>query len=198
MKFVTGLTLLLLMIVVIGCGVNKDYVQQQIAESESRTNSQIGTLRDKTDGNATEISKLQSLSQQLSEKADLAINKAKGFENYQILWQGEVNFDFDSYEINATAEQILMEAGEKLEQNPGSVIEIVGHTDGTGSGQYNLMLGQHRAESAKLFLADRFGISLYRMFILSYGEKKPIALPSETQANSKNRRVNLTIWGNME
>ena len=45
------------------------------------------------------------------------------------------------------------------------------------------------------FLASRFGISLYRMFILSYGEDKPIAMPDENQAHAKNRRVALTVWG---
>ena len=188
----------LLTVLVVGCGVNKDYVQQQIAESESRTNTQITGLRDKTDGNATEIAKLQSLAAQIDGKADMAINKAKGFENYQIIWQGEVNYDFDSYEVNATAEQILIEAGEKLEQNPGSIIEIAGHTDKTGSQKYNLMLGQQRADAAKLFLADRFGISLYRMFVISYGKNKPVAMQDENQASSKNRRVRLTIWGELK
>ncbi len=189
--------LLLLTLSIVGCGVNKDYVSQQIQDSESRTNAEIGTLRDKTDGNASEITKLRSLASQIDGKADLAINKAKGFENYQILWQGEVNFDFDSYAINGAAEQILMDAGDKMDQNPGSVIEIAGHTDKTGSASYNVLLGQQRASSAKRFLSEKFGVSLYRMFMISFGENKPVSMPGETESSSKNRRVSLTIWGPM-
>ena len=133
--------LLALTLMFVGCGVNKDYVAQQIQDSEARTGSEIGSLRDKTDGNASEITKLRSLATELDAKADMAINKAKGFENYQVIWQGEINFDFDKADVNAAAEQILNEAGDKMEQNPGSVIEIVGHTDKTGSANYNLMLG---------------------------------------------------------
>ena len=191
------IAVLLISLMIIGCGVNKDYVAQQIQDSEARTKSEINTLSDKTDGNATEITKLRSLSNELSDKADMAINKAKGFENYQIIWQGEINYDFDSYEINATAEQILIEAGEQLEQKSGSLIEIAGHTDRTGAAKYNLMLGQQRSDAAKRFLSERFGISLYRMFIISFGESKPVALADENQASSRNRRVSLVIWGEL-
>jgi len=180
-----------------GCGVNKDYVAQQISESEARTSGEINTLRDKTDGNAAEISKLQSLASQLSDKTDMAINKAKGFENYQIIWEGVVNFDFDSYAITGIAEQTLVEAGEKMEQSPGSIIEIAGHSDPTGSSSYNMLLGEKRANSAKRFLNDRFGTSLYRMFVISYGEEKPTAMLDENQSASKNRRVTLRIWGEL-
>lgn len=185
----------LMLIMIAGCGVNKDYVAQQIAESESRTDAKVGELRDQTDGNSAEIAKLQSLATQLGEKADMAINEAKGFENYQVIWSGEINFPFDSYDITETAATILNEAGDKMGQNPGAVIEIAGFTDRTGSSKYNLMLGQQRAEAAKLFLADNFGVSLYRMFIISFGENKPVAMPDEMEAASKNRRVTLKIWG---
>lgn len=189
---------LIVTLLFIGCGASKDYVQQQIQQSESRTDAEIGTLRDKTDANAAEVNKLRSLATELSTKADMAINKAKGFENYQIIWQGEINFDFDSYLITTAAEQILTEAGEKMEEHSGSVIELTGHTDHTGSAKYNIMLGEQRANGAKRFLADRFGISLYRMFVISYGKQKPVALPDEHHAASKNRRVALTVWGELK
>jgi len=180
-----------------GCGVNKDYVAQQISDSEARTGSAVKAVSDKTDANATEITKLRSLSAELSEKTDMAINEAKGFETYQIIWQGEINFDFDSYAITANAEQVLIEAGEKMEQNPSSVIEVAGYTDNTGSSKYNYLLGEKRADSAKRFLADRFGVSLYRMFVISYGEDKPLVMDNEQQESSKNRRVALKIWGKL-
>ncbi|MFQ5500531.1 MAG: OmpA family protein [Candidatus Zixiibacteriota bacterium] len=192
----TGL-LSVLMLALSGCGASKKYVNEAIATSEANTSSQISQLRDKTDGNAAEISKLRSLASELSDKTDMAISEAEGFENYQIIWEGTINFDFDGYEITATAEQVLMEAGEKLEQSSGSLVEIVGHADRTGNRGYNLMLGEKRANATKRFLAERFGISLYRMFVLSQGEEKPVAMPDERNAASKNRRVTLKIWGQL-
>ncbi len=189
------LILLMLALLVAGCGVNKDYVSQQIASSEAKTDSKINGVSAKTEANAAEVTRLKGLAQELSDKTDMAINKAAGFENYVILWSGEVNFEYDSYDIGDVAAQTLNEAGEKLEANPGSVIEMAGHTDGTGSQKYNYLLAEKRANSTKRFLAERFGISLYRMFVISYGEDKPVAAADERNANTKNRRVSLSIWG---
>jgi peptidoglycan-associated lipoprotein len=193
----TGILIGGLVLLASGCGVNKDYVQQQISESETRTDSKIAPLKEQTDANVAGIADLQSLAKQLSEKADMAINQAKGFENYQIIWSGVINFDFDSYEITPTAADVLNEAGQKMEQNPNSVIEIAGHTDHTGSAKYNLLLGERRADAAKRFLVDNFGISLYRLFIISHGKEKPVAMPDERGANAKNRRVTLKVWGRL-
>ncbi len=187
--------LLLAALLVAGCGASKDYVNQQISDAEARMNSKVDAAQSKADANATDIAKLQSLAQQLQDSVHLAINKAAGFENYQVIWSGEIHFAFDSYAIDQVASKTLDEAGDKLEANPGSIIEIAGHTDRTGSSDYNYKLGQERSNSAKRYLAERFGVAMYRMFTISYGKDKPVALPDEQKAASKNRRVMLTIWG---
>jgi outer membrane protein OmpA-like peptidoglycan-associated protein len=187
----------LLLIAVAGCGVKKDFVAQQIADSESRTNAKIGGLDEKSGITAAELARLQQLTTELGKKTDMALNKAAGFENYQVIWSGEINFSFDSWEIDNVAEQILNEAGQKMQAVPNSLLEVAGHTDATGPKQYNFTLGERRAEAAKLFLTDHFGISLYRMYTISYGKSKPIAMPDQRQAGSKNRRVTLKLWGPM-
>jgi peptidoglycan-associated lipoprotein len=186
-----------LLLLAAGCGVNKEYVAEEIAASEARTGAEITAVDGKADQNAAEVARLQQLAVELGEKADLAIDKASGFENYQVIWSGEINFGFDSYDIDDVSGSILDEAGMKLEQVPSSLLEIVGHTDRTGASNYNFLLGEKRANSAKRYLADKFGISLYRMFVVSYGEEKPVAMPDEENASSKNRRVVLQVWGPM-
>ncbi|MFZ5980297.1 MAG: OmpA family protein [Candidatus Zixiibacteriota bacterium] len=195
--YVLPVILAFMVILVSGCGVNKDYVAQQINDSEAKTNAKIDAVSTKVDTNDQEITKLKALAAQLEQKADMAINKASGFENYQIIWSGEINYDFDSYEIDELAGGILNEAGEKMESYPSSLLEIAGHADKTGSSNYNFLLGEKRANNAKKYLAERFGINLYRMFVVSYGEDKPVALPDEQHASSKNRRVTLTLWGQL-
>lgn len=192
------IVLLAALFLVAGCGVKQQFVLDEIAASEARSQAEIGSVRDKVDMNVEELTRLQALATALDEKADLAINKASGFENYQIIWSGEINFTFDSYVVDDVAASILDEAGMKLEQVPGSLLEIVGHADRTGSASYNLLLGEKRANSSKRFLADKFGISLYRMFVVSYGEEKPAAMPDENQSASRNRRVTLSVWGALQ
>ncbi|MFH1686682.1 MAG: OmpA family protein [bacterium] len=194
---ITVALFVLMALLLMGCGASKSYVEEQIQASESRVNAQVASLTDRTDANAAEVAKLRTLASELSDKTDMAINQAKGFENYQVIWSGEINFGFDSWELNGAAEQTMMDAGGKMTEVPGSIIEITGHADRTGSANYNLMLGEKRAGAAKRFLADQYGISLYRMFTMSFGEGKPIALPDEKNASSRNRRVTLKVWGQL-
>ncbi|UCC43384.1 MAG: OmpA family protein [Candidatus Zixiibacteriota bacterium] len=191
------LLLAVMLLMIAGCGVNEDFVGQQILESEARDAAKMEAIRAQADANAAELTALRNLATELESKADMALNEAKGFENYQIIWEGEVNFAYDSYEIDDIAAQILNDAGAKMEAYPGSLAEFVGHTDATGTAKYNIMLGEKRAGAARRYLADNYGISLYRMFVLSYGEEKPVALPDERDANSRNRRVKVRIWGNL-
>ncbi len=178
-----------------GCGVKKDYVAQQIADSESRTNSKIDANASLT---ASDIARLQQLTSELSKKTDMALNKVSGFENYQVIWSGEINFSFDSWEVDNVGEQILNEAGQKMQEVKNSLLEVAGHTDAVGSSQYNFTLGERRADAAKLYLNDHFGVSLYRMYTISYGKSKLIAMPDQHQAGAKNRRVTLQLWGPMQ
>ena len=196
MKFMKLISLLAILALFVGCA-SKGYVEEQIRASESRTSAQLTDVSGKSSSMETELAQLKALSKQLEEKTEMALNEAKGFENYQIIWQGEINFDFDSYQIMSVAEQSLMEAGQKMEQSAGSLVELIGHTDQTGSNKYNLMLGERRAESVRRFLNDRFGISLYRMFTLSYGKEKPMAMMEQPNSASKNRRVKVVVWGEL-
>ena len=187
----------LLAIALVGCGVKKDFVAQQIAESESRTNAKLGSLDDKSGVTASDLARLQQLTSELSKKTDVALNKAAGFENYQVIWSGEINFSFGSWEVDDVAGQILNGAGQKMKEVKNSLLEVAGHTDATGSSQYNFTLGERRADAAKRYLNDHFGVSLYRMYTISFGKSKPVALPDQRQAGSKNRRVTLQLWGPM-
>jgi peptidoglycan-associated lipoprotein len=181
-------------LLVAGCGASKGYVDEQIAASEARTNSQVSAVSTKTDANAAEIAKLNTLAAQLQKNTELALNKAAGFENYQIIWSGEINFAFDSYALDNVSTDILTEAGQKLEGNPSSIVELAGHCDRTGSKTYNYELGHQRAAEAQRFFSEKFGIQAYRMFVLSFGKDQPQAAPDEKYSASKNRRVNITIW----
>ena len=73
---------------------------------------------------------------------------------------------------------------------PRSELIIEGHTDSRGTVEYNLSLGERRAESAKSFLVD-LGIDSSRLTTISYGEERPVAYGSGESNWSQNRRVEL-------
>ncbi|UCD16966.1 MAG: OmpA family protein [Candidatus Zixiibacteriota bacterium] len=179
-----------------GCA-SKGYVDQKMAEVQARMDADMNTVKAQSSMNADEINKLKALSNELSEKADLALNEAKGFENYRIIWEGVVNFDFDSYDLTQTAKDNLEDLGQKMIDYPRSLLELAGHTDQMGSSDYNFTLGQKRAESVKKYLVDQYAVALYRMFTVSHGETRPVAMPDEQNAYSKNRRVVLKLYGQL-
>ena len=186
---VMSLTLLLA-----NCGVRKKYVANEIAKSEERLTSRIQDISNRTELNSAEIANLENLALELSRKTDLAINKAAGFEDYQVIWEGNVLFGFDKAALDGEAKDVLSVAGDTMMILKRSIIEIAGHTDPIGPADYNYQLGQRRANATHRFLSEKFGIPLYRMFIVSYGKDKPIAMPDMRNSNARNRRVTLRIW----
>ncbi len=185
------------LLLISGCA-SKGYVDQKMAEVKADSDAQIQELKAQAALNSDDVNKLKTLANDLSDKTDLALNQSKGFENYQVIWEGVVNFDFDSYELTDLAKDNLEGLGMKMTDYARALLEIVGHTDQSGSANYNLELGEKRSAAVKKYLIDQYGIALYRMFTASLGETKQVSLPDEKDAYSKNRRVVLTLWGELK
>ena len=99
-----------------------------------------------------------------------------------------INFDFDQYDIDARARQILDSQAQWLTQFPNTRITLEGHADERGTREYNLALGDRRANAAKNYLAAR-GVSPARITTISYGKERPIALGSDETSWAQNRRA---------
>jgi len=104
----------------------------------------------------------------------------------------DVHFAFDRYDLTITAQTMLRENAEWLRANPGVQIIVEGHCDERGSNEYNLALGERRAEAIKNYLVS-LGISDSRMRTISYGEEMPLDPASNEAAWSKNRRGHLLV-----
>ncbi len=184
----------LVSVALMGCS-SKGYVDKKMAELQVRVDTQLDSVKVQSSTNADEIEKMKALTGELSQKVDKLPNQVTGYENYKVIWEGSVNFGFDSQDISDVSSEILGGLGQKMVDVPKSVLEIAGHTDKTGPANYNFQLGIRRAESVKTFLTDKYGVPLYRMYTVSFGNTKPLAMPDQTNANAKNRRVMLRLWG---
>jgi peptidoglycan-associated lipoprotein len=105
-----------------------------------------------------------------------------------------VFFDYDSYEIGFEAEQVLQAKIPLLRANPGVRIRIEGHADQRGSTEYNLALGQRRAQAVREYLAA-YGIDAGRLATSSYGKERPLVDGDGEAAWSRNRRAEFVITG---
>ncbi|HXV22076.1 MAG TPA: peptidoglycan-associated lipoprotein Pal [Desulfuromonadales bacterium] len=97
-------------------------------------------------------------------------------------------FEFDAYTLTPEAQAILTRNAEWLRQNPAARLSIEGHCDERGSDEYNLALGQRRAEAVKDYLVS-LGVAAERLNSISYGEERPAAAGSDESAWSQNRRA---------
>jgi OOP family OmpA-OmpF porin len=103
-----------------------------------------------------------------------------------------VYFDFDKYELKPEAREALKKNADWLTQNPGKKVVIEGNCDERGTNEYNMALGQRRAEAAAKYL-NTLGISAGRISTISYGEDKPICKESTEECWAKNRRDDFMI-----
>ena len=99
-----------------------------------------------------------------------------------------VNFGTDMFDIDGTARGILDSQAEWLARYPNVRITIEGHCDERGTREYNLALGDRRANSAKNYLIAR-GVPASRITTISYGDERPIAVGSDDASWAQNRRA---------
>ncbi|MGA9582547.1 MAG: peptidoglycan-associated lipoprotein Pal [Allosphingosinicella sp.] len=99
-----------------------------------------------------------------------------------------VFFDTDQYDLDDRDRATLDAQAQWLNQYPNVRITIEGHADERGTRDYNLALGDRRANAAKNYLAAR-GVSAGRMTVISYGKERPEALGSDESAWVQNRRA---------
>lgn len=104
----------------------------------------------------------------------------------------DIHFDFDRFNLRPDALKILDEAIARLQANPTINVTIEGHCDSVGTQQYNLALGERRANSARDYLVSR-GIAASRLRTVSYGEDRPIDTNATAAGRARNRRAHLAI-----
>jgi peptidoglycan-associated lipoprotein len=102
-------------------------------------------------------------------------------------------FDTDQYDVDAQDQQTLQSQAAWLQQNPNVRVTIEGHADERGTRDYNIALGERRANAAKNYLAS-LGIDPSRINTVSYGKERPAALGSDEASWAQNRRaVTVTV-----
>lgn len=112
---------------------------------------------------------------------------------------GDVLFDFDSADIRAEAEPVLVGVADVLKQHPDAAVTIAGYTDAKGSDSYNLALSERRAASVKVWLVENAGVDGAKLTTQGLGEANPVAPNTNPDGSDnpdgrqKNRRVEIAV-----
>jgi peptidoglycan-associated lipoprotein len=103
-----------------------------------------------------------------------------------------IYFDFDKYVILPDGRDAIKRNADWLQQNPGAKVVVEGNCDERGTNEYNMALGQRRADAAAKYLID-LGVAKDRIGTVSYGEEKPICTEKTETCWSKNRRDDFVL-----
>lgn len=103
-----------------------------------------------------------------------------------------VHYPFDSFALDSKAKADLNANAEILKAKTNLAVQIEGHCDQRGGIQYNIALGEKRANAAKSYLVGQ-GVSVNQITTISYGKERPIDSATTEEAYAKNRRANFVI-----
>ncbi|MCR4396422.1 MAG: OmpA family protein, partial [Candidatus Saccharicenans sp.] len=104
-------------------------------------------------------------------------------------------FDVDKYDLRPASQENLKRLATILNKYPDTNIIIEGHTDSTGTREYNLTLSERRAKAVANFLAQ-LGVQSSRFTVQGYGPDQPLASNDTPEGRQQNRRVDLGIIAN--
>lgn len=184
-----------------GCA-SKKYVRTELEAAEDETNERLNLIKAQIEDTQEDLAEQDERLGETSktaldalERAIAAGKLAKGKLLYErVLSDDKVRFGFDEAQLSADARGALdLFARELLARNENVFIEIQGHTDSVGSEDYNMKLGERRAEAVRRYLNAQHAIPLHRMSVISYGESEPVTDNSTRDARAQNRRVVLVV-----
>ncbi len=146
--------------------------ERQVCPSDTTTYTMTATGEGGTATSSATVNVVQP--------AVLPMGDASMFEN--------IHFDFDKSFIRDDAKPILRNVADHMKKNPGAQLQIEGHCDERGTSEYNMALGQRRADSASKYLVH-LGVGADRISTISYGEERPADPGHNEEAWAKNRRA---------
>jgi peptidoglycan-associated lipoprotein len=105
-----------------------------------------------------------------------------------------IRFEYDSSEIKAEYAPVIAAQGKRLSADRHAAVRLEGHTDERGSAEYNVALGERRAQAVKKALLLQGALDT-QLSTVSYGEERPVADGHDEAAWSQNRRVEIILLG---
>jgi len=203
-----SLTIFILMLClglfVTGCAkkkvvVDRDRPSAQRSEEASRLEAERAAKEAREAQEAKEKeARIKEEEARLAQKAELekslVAKKERGMEGevFETKLLKDIHFDYDLYDIRRVDEEILRENAAFLKKNPQMKIQIEGHCDERGTSEYNLALGERRANSTKRYLVS-LGIASDRISTISFGKERPLDPGHNEEAWAQNRRAHIVV-----
>lgn len=129
------------------------------------------------------------------ELASTGVQVVESDDSIRLIMPGNITFRTDSADINSSFYPVLNSVAKVLNKYSNSTVMVSGHTDSTGSADYNLALSKSRAQSVAAYLQGQ-GVKSSRFEVLGMGSSNPIASNADAAGRTQNRRVEIKIIPN--
>ncbi|MBQ7949525.1 MAG: OmpA family protein [Alphaproteobacteria bacterium] len=130
-----------------------------------------------------------------AELASTGVQVIETQDSIRLVMPGNITFKTDSADINSSFYPVLNSVAKVLNKYSNSTVMVSGHTDSTGSADYNLNLSKNRAQSVASYLQGQ-GVKASRFEVLGMGSSNPIASNSTADGRAQNRRTEIKIVPN--
>ena len=130
-----------------------------------------------------------------AELASTGVQVVESDDSIRLIMPGNITFKTDSADINSSFYPVLNSVAKVLNKYSNSTVMVSGHTDSTGSADYNLNLSRERAQSVASYLQGQ-GVKASRFEVLGLGSSNPIASNASAAGRAQNRRVEIKIIPN--
>jgi len=181
--------LAMLLVLGVSCAKKKVTMEAEPMEEEMAVEDTAAqqAAEDEAARKAAEMAKMSEAERQRREAAMMAEDA-----RMRAFVEEHIHFDFDKYDLKPKAMMILDEKAAYLREHPEVRVLIEGHCDERGTNEYNLALGDRRANSAKNYLV-RSGVAESRITTISYGEEQPLCMDHAESCWWKNRRAQFQV-----
>jgi peptidoglycan-associated lipoprotein len=182
-KVFKGMLIALPMVTLMACTSTADKQAAEDAAAKAKADAAAKLAEEEQARRDAEAKKVEMAALEAKNKAEQIRKSAMdALQNMQTVY-----FDFDRASVRSDSYATLDKHADFLSQNPSVSIVIEGHCDSRGTPEYNIALGERRAQSVATYLQNA-GVSSSQLTVVSYGEEKPVSNGTTKDAFAKNRR----------
>ncbi len=168
------------------------YLTNTNKSEEGRTNALIGAGVGALAGAAVGSYMDKQQAELRRELAGSGVEVERRGDDIVLSMPSDVTFGVDRSDIQSRFYPVLDDVAESLTRYPQTLIDVAGHADSTGPDDYNQALSERRAASVADYLISR-GVMRDRLYVVGYGESRPIASNATQEGRAENRRVEVTL-----
>lgn len=139
----------------------------------------------------------QQLASTTSGRVDTLANQVVNLDNYKPVAEAAVHFGFDKADLTRQAKEGLDKLGEEIPNTKSYIVALEGGTDATGPADYNYRLSERRAAAVIQYLASKYNVPAYKIYVIGLGKDKPAASNRTAQGRAENRRVDVRLMTNI-